>query len=288
MLGGLFLNIAFDLIERRREGARVMKTAGVKFMMAWLRRKPLPELETVTRFSVTERLEHLGSMVSFMMLVFTGLPQTRPDWSIAHWIIGLFGGIAGTRIVHRTFGFFFVALMLTHVVRAVVRAIRSRHMPVMVANRKDFADLRQLARHFLFRAPRPKSGKFDLAAKFEYWGLFLGGVIMSVTGVILVWPVIVTHLLPGQIVAASRTMHGLEATFAVLVVTLWHSYGVILRPDIFPLDTSIFTGQMSVERLREEHPLEYKRLFPDRPLPEEPDEEAPGLMPGSLEPATSD
>ena len=289
MLGGLFLNIAFDLAERRREGARVMKTTGVKYLMAWLRRKPLPDLETVTRFSVTERLEHFGSMVTFMMLVVTGLPQTRPDLPIANWIIGLFGGIASTRIVHRVFGFLFVTLMLTHVTRAIVKALRTRHMPVMVANQKDFADLRQTARHFLFRAPRPKSGKFDLASKFEYWGLFLGGIIMSVTGIFLVFPVLVTHLLPGQILAATRVMHGLEATFAVLVVALWHSYGVILRPEIFPLDTSIFTGKMSVERLREEHPLEYKRLFPDRPLDEEPDEEAPGIVgPGSLEPAPSE
>jgi hypothetical protein len=47
----------------------------------------------------------------------------------------------------------------------------------------------------------------------------------------------------------------------VLVVLLWHSYGVILRPEVFPLDTSIFTGKISLERLREEHALEYERIF---------------------------
>jgi len=289
MLGGLFLNIAFDLAERRREGARMMKTAGVKYLMAWLRRKPLPDVETVTRFTVTERLEHLGSMVSFVMLLVTGLPQAWPDLPVAHQVIALFGGIGGTRIVHRAFGFFFVALLLTHVARAVAKAIRSRRMPIMVATRKDFADMRQMARHYLFRAPPPLAGKFDIASKFEYWGLFLGGVVMSVTGLFLVFPVVITHFLPGEVLAATRVMHGLEATFAVLVVALWHSYGVILRPPIFPLDASMFTGRMSVERLREEHPLEYQRLFPELPLEEEPDEETDGessiLLAASLEPA---
>jgi formate dehydrogenase subunit gamma len=42
---------------------------------------------------------------------------------------------------------------------------------------------------------------------------------------------------------------------------VWHTYGVILRPEIFPLDTTIFTGKMSVERLKEEHTLEYERIF---------------------------
>jgi len=55
----------------------------------------------------------------------------------------------------------------------------------------------------------------------------------------------------------------------VLVIALWHSYGVILRPEIFPLDTSIFTGRMSVRRLKEEHVLEYERLFEEEVAKEE-------------------
>ena len=38
----------------------------------------------------------------------------------------------------------------------------------------------------------------------------------------------------------------------------------MLRPEIFPLDTTIFSGKMSVARLEHEHPLEYERLFPER------------------------
>jgi cytochrome b subunit of formate dehydrogenase len=132
----------------------------------------------------------------------------------------------------------------------------------MVPVRKDFEDVLQTFRHFLLREPMPKVGKFDFAEKFEYWGLFLGGVVMSSTGVFLLFPELVTQVLPGVVVAATRIMHGMEATFAVMVVILWHSWGVMLRPDVFPLDTSIFTGRMSVHRLKHEHPEEYERLFP--------------------------
>jgi hypothetical protein len=66
---------------------------------------------------------------------------------------------------------------------------------------------------------------------------------------------------PGGVIAAGRVLHGLEGTFAVLVVILWHSWSVILRPEIFPLDKSIFTGKIDLERLREEHALEYERIF---------------------------
>ena len=277
MLGGLFLTIAFDLINRRRRGARILKTAGMRRLLARIRGQKPPELETVARFSGIERMEHFGAMTTFFLLVATGLPQTRPDLGISNAIIGFFGGIASTRMVHRATGFFFVALLIVHASRAVVRAMRTRRMPIMIPNHKDFENVLQTFRHFLFRERMPRVGKFDFWEKFEYWGLFLGGLIIGLTGLILIWPEVITRFLPGQIVAASRVVHGLEATFAVLVIVLWHSYGVILRPEIFPLDTSIFTGKVSLERLKEEHPLEYERLFPDRAAtPERPagDDEA--------------
>jgi cytochrome b subunit of formate dehydrogenase len=274
MLGGLFLNIAFHLVDQRRKGARVANTEGVKKIRAWLRRSKAPEAEFVVRFPVIERLEHLGSMITFILLVVTGLPQTRPDGPISNAIIGFFGGIGATRLLHRIVGFAFVALLVLHVTRIVVRAVRARRLPVMVPRRKDFEDVVRSFRHFLFREPAPKADKFDAAEKFEYWGLFAGGLVMASTGIILVFPEVVTQLLPGIVVAATRVMHGLEATFAVMVVALWHAYGVILRPEIFPLDTSIFTGKMSVARLKHEHPLEYERLFPERAAAEGTAEEA--------------
>jgi cytochrome b subunit of formate dehydrogenase len=264
MLIGLTLNIVFHLVDQRRKGARVVKTEGMQKIRGWLRREKKPEVETVVRFSVTERLEHVGSMITFILLVVTGLPQTRPELGIANTIIGLFGGIGMTRFVHRVVGFLFVALMVIHVAKAVTKAVRARRLPVMTPTRKDFEDVIQSFRHFLLREPAPKAGKFDASEKFEYWGLFAGGLVMGGTGIVLVFPELVSQVLPGILVAALRTMHGLEATFAVLVVGLWHAYGVIFRPEVFPLDTTIFTGKMSVERLKHEHPLEYERLFPDR------------------------
>ncbi|MHB1193557.1 MAG: cytochrome b/b6 domain-containing protein [Longimicrobiales bacterium] len=264
MLTGLTLTIVFQLVDARRKGARVLKTEGMQRLLARLRGEKREPVETVERFTRMERIEHASSALTFIALVITGLPQTRPDLAIAQWIISSMGGIWPTRLIHRTIGVIFVVLMLAHVTRAVVKALQQNRLPVMVPIRKDFEDVLQTFRHFLLGEPMPKVGKFDFSEKFEYWGLFLGGVVMSSTGVILLFPELVTQVLPGVIVAATRIMHGMEATFAVMVVILWHSWGVILRPDVFPLDTSIFTGRMSVHRLKHEHTAEYERLFPDR------------------------
>jgi len=250
VLSGLLLHILLDVRhqrQRRKHPELHAPTAGPKVM--------------VTRFSLLERIEHLLSMVIFTLLVLTGLPQGYPGSSVGNWFIQLWGGIGTTRLIHRVAGVVFVTLLVLHVGRSVVGAFRKGHVPAMFPEKKDFVDAMQTLRHYLRNTPLPKVGKFDFREKFEYWGLFLGGTLMTVTGLVLLFPEGASQLLPGIVLAIARVMHGLEATFAVLVVVLWHSYGVILRPEVFPLDKSIFTGKISLERLREEHALEYERIF---------------------------
>lgn len=250
VLIGLSMNIALDLRHqhRMRRSSPARAHAG-------------PAGIGITRFSVLERVEHFLAMTSFSLLVVTGLPQIWAHTSIGRSIIGAFGGIGPMRVIHRVTGVIFVVLLVVHVTQALVNAIRRRRLPIMFVRRKDFEDTAQTVRHFLGRAPAPRVGKFDFRAKFEYWGLFLGGTLMSITGFMLLFPEVLSWIVPGGTLAAGRVLHGLEGTFAVLVVILWHSWSVLLRPEIFPLDKSIFTGKIDLERLREEHPLEYERIF---------------------------
>jgi formate dehydrogenase gamma subunit len=260
-LGGLLVNIALHLNSARRGGARMGESEGFRRILARLKRSPRPRPKTVQRFTTLERLEHFGSMSTFILLVVTGLPQIyhRSDFALA--IIRFFGGIQMTRYIHRTVGVIMIILMLAHLLRAVTRAVRRRRLPIMVPTRQDFRDTLQTVRHHLFGEAHPRFGKFDFGQKYEYWGLLLGGSLMSVTGLVLLFPDLLSHVLPGTLLAVAKVVHGLEGTFAVLVIVIWHSWGVIFRPEIFPLDTGIFTGKMTVDRLKHEHPLEYERIF---------------------------
>ena len=55
---------------------------------------------------------------------------------------------------------------------------------------------------------------------------------------------------------------------AFLVVIVWHIYNAHLSPDVFPFDTSIFTGDISVERMHHEHPLELERMVKTEGAPQ--------------------
>ena len=88
----------------------------------------------------------------------------------------------------------------------------------------------------------------------------MGGLLMVATGFLLYLPVFFTGFLPGELIPAAKVAHSNEGLMAFLVVITWHIYNAHLNPDVFPFDTTIFTGRISEERMRHEHPLEYERI----------------------------
>ncbi len=215
----------------------------------------------VTRFTLKQRIEHASVMTLFLVLALTGLPQKFFEASWAQAIIGGLGGIDRVRWVHRAAGVLFALFTFTHLGVISALVVTGRATLSLVPTRQDFVDaIQQLEYYFGMRDEPAKFDKFDYKQKFEYWGLVLGAVIVIVTGLVLLYPIEATRFLPGEIVPASKLAHGNEGLMAFLVVIVWHIYNAHLNPDVFPFDTTIFTGKISAKRLHHEHELEYERL----------------------------
>ena len=218
--------------------------------------------DSVVRFSAVQRAEHVTVMVLFAVLSVTGLPQKFFDQGWARTLMSWLGGVDAARWVHRAAGFLFAGLVAAHVTRLVVGVARGRLSLSLVPNRQDFADAIVMLRYYLGLVDHPpKFDRFDYRQKFEYWGLVMGAAIVIATGLVLLYPTTVTAFLPGELVPAAMVAHSNEGLLAFLVVIVWHIYNAHLNPDVFPFDTSIFTGRISRERLRHEHALEYERLL---------------------------
>ena len=216
---------------------------------------------TVVRFSGVQRAEHVSVMMLFLILSITGLPQKFFEHSWAQALMGWIGGVDTARWVHRATGYAFAALVSAHLARVVLGVARGTMALTLVPTRQDFRDAIETLRYYLGVADRsPKFDRFDYRQKFEYWGLVMGAALVVGTGLVLLYPAYVTRFLPGELVPAAMVAHSNEGLLAFLVVIVWHVYNAHLNPDVFPFDTSIFTGRISRERMRHEHALEYERM----------------------------
>ncbi len=218
---------------------------------------------TVTRFSLAQRIEHILLIVSFSMLCLTGLPQKFAYTSWGRGILTFLGGIEAARVMHHLFAAMFLFEGVYHFAVIAYELIFSRPRPLGMLPglgdvREGLASVGYLAG---LSRTRPRSGRFDFKQKVEYWAMIWGYVVMGLTGAILLFPEVTTRFLPGVLIPVSKVVHGYEAILAFLAIITWHFYNAHLAAGVAPVDTSIFTGKISLERLEEEHPLEYERLM---------------------------
>jgi len=221
--------------------------------------------EYVVRFSFWARFQHAAIILLFGVLLLTGMPQKWPYAEASRWVIEHLGGIFVTRWLHRAAGVAFSALLVAHLAIAIAGVLSRRTQPSMLLSRKDFRDAIDNLRYYVGYAETPPPfGRFDYRQKFEYWGLIFGALIMAASGFILFFPILLSRVLPAELIPAAKVMHSAEAMLAFLIVLIWHMAGAHLTPESFPMDTSIFTGKIRKDKLRREHPLEYDDLFGKR------------------------
>ncbi|MBI4188378.1 MAG: cytochrome b/b6 domain-containing protein [Chloroflexi bacterium] len=220
--------------------------------------------EKITRFDAHQIIQHWGLMVSFILLVITGVPLKFNDWAISQWWIGSWGGLEATRSIHHFAAWVMVFVSVYHLGYLVYSIfILKKPFPVkMLPSYQDFIEFFQEVAYFLgLRKERPKFDRFNWREKVEYWAIFWGITAMAGSGFILMYPVLVTKVLPGWMVPTALVIHSFEAMMALVWIVLVHIFFSHFTPGVFPINTSIFTGKVSKERYSREHPLEYERLL---------------------------
>jgi len=219
--------------------------------------------EKITRFDIHQIIQHVGLMVSFTLLVVTGLPLKFHDWAISQWWIGVWGGIEVTRSVHHFAAWVIVIFCLYHLVYILYTTlVLKRPFPTkMIPSRQDFVNLFREIGYFIgLRKQRPSYDRFNWREKFDYWAIFWGMPVMAGSGFILMYPIFITKFLPGWVVPTALVAHSEEAMLALIWIFLVHIFFNHFTPGIFPINTSIFTGKVPKERYRRDHPLEYERF----------------------------
>jgi len=215
----------------------------------------------IQRFGIGRIVEHQANALVFATLVITGLSQRFHEYKVSHWVIKTLGGVDTMRAIHRASGILFALLIIVHIALGIYGIIKKRWPAAMMVNVNDFLNAMENMRYYFGITNHPAlCDRYDYKQKFEYWGVIAGGFLMIGTGLVLWFPVIVARFLPGEIIPAAKAAHSNEALLAFLVIVTWHIYNSIFSPEVFPLDTAIFTGKISRERMVHEHPRELARI----------------------------
>ena len=227
------------------------------------RTRPKVAIQSVVRFDTHQRVQHVLMMSSFITLALTGLPQKFSDLSISQWWVSLLGGLEMVRIIHRTAGVVMLTDCAYHLAYLVYRmGFQGRMGPLrMLPTPKDGFDMVGAIFYFLGLQPqKPKFDRFNYLEKFDYWAVFWGIAMICTSGLMLMFPVLVTHVLPGQVLQVAITIHSDEAILAVGWILIVHMFNVHLAPWVFPFSPAIFTGKMTARQCAEDHPLEWERI----------------------------
>ena len=219
--------------------------------------------DSLTRFDIHQRIQHVLLALSFIVLVLTGLPLKFSNAGISQWWVALWGGVEVTRLAHRVGAWVIVMDSLYHIAYLIINvAILKRPFPVkMLPSLKDIQDfILDFAYTFGVRKDKPRYDRYDWRQKFDYWAIFWGMPVMAGSGFVLMFPVFMSKFLPGWIVPAALVAHSDEAMLALTWIFVVHIFFSHFAPGSFPANTSIFTGKVSREKYKKEHPIEYARI----------------------------
>jgi cytochrome b subunit of formate dehydrogenase len=221
--------------------------------------------DSYLRFPLAYRLEHWTMVLSFTTLAVTGLVQKYALSAISIWIINLLGGLETLRVIHRVAATVLMVEAIYHAGLVGYNMIVHRSQAHLMLSGKDLKNALHTFLHNLgLRKERPPQDRYTFEEKFEYFAIIWGTLVMIVTGFILWNPIATTAVLPGEFVPAAKAVHSGEALLAVLAIIVWHMYHVHIRK----FNKSMFTGRISEEDMREEHPLELEQLRLETPRTE--------------------
>jgi cytochrome b subunit of formate dehydrogenase len=89
--------------------------------------------------------------------------------------------------------------------------------------------------------------------KAEYWALIWGTIVMVLTGFALWFDNTVMHWISPELLDTMLVVHYYEAWLAFLAIVVWHMYGVLFNPEVYPMNPSWISGKMPEDMYKHEH-----------------------------------
>jgi thiosulfate reductase cytochrome b subunit len=232
------------------------------------------------RFAPVDRFCHFLVIISFLLLVMTGMPLKFYYTGWARWMFHWMGGSDVASALHRLGALITLGYFTIHILSVLTSTWRNRYLFRNDENRfklrrflgyafgpdspmpnwQDAKDFWAHQKWFFGRGPRPQFDRWTYWEKFDYLAVFWGVAIIGLSGLIMWMPELFTRVLPGSTINIALVIHSDEALLAAGFIFTFHFFNVHFRVEKWPMDSVIFSGRISEEEMREERGRLYDRL----------------------------
>ena len=228
--------------------------------------------ELYRRFDRKQIVLHILVMVSFLGLSLTGLPLKFAGQGWAKLLIDLYGGPAQAGLLHRVSGGLTLLYLAITVVMSGKFLFGNREAggtftqrllgpDSLCPNWRDLSDLIGMLRWFVFLGPKPCFERWTYWEKFDFLALFWGMLTIGASGLVLWFPDFFAAWLPGWMCCAATMIHTEVALLATGFIFTVHFFNTHGRPEKFPMNFVIFSGQISHQEMVEERSAQWQRYL---------------------------
>ena len=204
----------------------------------------------ILRYSFRERLVHWLAGLSYVYCLLTGLAFWSP-WLF--WLAIALGGGQISRMLHPWIGLLFIGGVLQ------MYGLWARQMGITDDDRAWFRSVPHYIRNE--DEKMPPVGRYNAGQKLLFWGFFVCGILLFLSGLVLWFP----EYIPWSLRWLRYTAILIHASTALLTIGLFliHVYmGVFAERGA--LDSVIY-GDVTEDFARRFHPAWYKELFGSAP-----------------------
>ncbi len=242
--------------------------------------------EIFLRMNLAERVQHILLIVSFSLLVVTGLPLMFYELRVFKSIFGFEKAFYYRGVLHRVAAVILIVDIVWHFAYTILTRRGRDNFKEMIPLPKDALDAvslfgynvglsRWFYRKGIFRAffdrhpfwkfaKAPEYGRYNFVEKLEYLSVAWGSFIMIISGFFM-WNVELSlKIFPLWVHDIFVIVHGYEAMLAFLAIIIWHMYNVHLNPEVFPMSRIWLNGKITGHELKTLHALEYRKILAER------------------------
>jgi formate dehydrogenase subunit gamma len=204
----------------------------------------------ILRYQFHERLTHWIAGFSYLYLLLTGLGIYSP-W--LQWLLVALGGGQISRMLHPWIGLVFVAAVL------YMYVLWAGQMHITDSDRAWWNSLQYYIRNE--DEKMPPAGRYNAGQKLLFWGFFVFGILLLLSGLILWFP----EYIPWSLRFLRYTAVIVHVGSALITIGLFmlHVYmGVFAERGAFG---SVIRGDVSAEFARRYHPGWYEEVVGSAP-----------------------